>query len=292
MRFVLAQHPHTSIPIFSSGHSSPTSGLYVYFYCIAYIAWIGLSRLQRFSFHNQRGRYLAPALPLCHVRRSNISKVEAMWSLLLFGIPVCLYLFLRHPRSTGPHPTGPHPTDPRPTDPRPAGPHPTDDYKQFLIGPQPYALITEATDGMGKALAKELYDSGLNLIIHGRNKKRILSAIDELKNSSSGGDVKYFVMDANRWDMDIKEILKRFEGLNVTVFVKCIGTAYVCVPLVGEKKGLVSGKCCMALCQLVDISTHTYTGRSSNLFTKSAHGDRSHYPLSVETRTSCFVTFV
>ncbi|KAF9648817.1 hypothetical protein BDM02DRAFT_3114829 [Thelephora ganbajun] len=117
-------------------------------------------------------------------------------------------------------------------------PRPTDVYKQFLIGPQPYALITEATDGLGKALAKELYDSGLNLIIHGRNEEKVLSVVGEVKNSfSSGGDVRYFAMDANRWDMDIKGILKRFEGLNVTVLAKCIGTAYVCVPLVGEEAG-------------------------------------------------------
>ncbi|KAF9648816.1 hypothetical protein BDM02DRAFT_2059034 [Thelephora ganbajun] len=156
--------------------------------------------------HSQRGPCLSLALLLCYVRRPNISKVEAMWGLLLlFGIPVCLYLFFR----------------PRPTDPRPAGLRPTDVYKQFLIGPQPYALITEATDDLGKALAKELYDSGFNLIIHGRNKEKILSVIDELKNSSpSGGDVRYFVANANTRNKDIKRILKKFEGLNVTVVAR------------------------------------------------------------------------
>lgn len=101
---------------------------------------------------------------------------------------------------------------------------PTDAYKKYLTGPHSYALITGATDGIGKALAKELYDKGFNLIIHGRNEEKILSVIDELKNSSSsGGDVKYFVADANRPDVDFEGIAKGFEGLNVTLMVNNIG---------------------------------------------------------------------
>jgi len=103
---------------------------------------------------------------------------------------------------------------------------PTDKYKRYLTGPHPYALITGATDGIGKALAKELCDKGFNLIIHGRNEEKILSVIDELKkisSSSGGGDVKYFLADANRHDVDFEAIAKRFEGLNITLFVNNVG---------------------------------------------------------------------
>lgn len=103
---------------------------------------------------------------------------------------------------------------------------PTDAYKRYLTGPHPYALITGATDGIGKALAKELYDKGFNLIIHGRDEEKILSVIDELKNSSSsssGGEVRYFLADANRHDVDFEAIAKRFEGLNITLFVNNVG---------------------------------------------------------------------
>ena len=89
---------------------------------------------------------------------------------------------------------------------------PTDTHKRYLTGPHPHALITGATDGIGKALAKELYYKGFNLIIHGRNEGKILSVIDELrKNSSSSGDgdVKYFLADANRDDVDFEAIAKR-----------------------------------------------------------------------------------
>ena len=101
---------------------------------------------------------------------------------------------------------------------------PTDTYKDYLTDPHPYALITGATDGIGKALAKELYDKGFNLIIHGRNEGKILSVIDELKDSSpSGGDVRPFVADANRSDIDFEGIAKGFEGLNITLFVNNVG---------------------------------------------------------------------
>jgi len=103
---------------------------------------------------------------------------------------------------------------------------PIDTYKRYLTGPRPYVLITGATDGIGKALARELYDKGFNLIIHGRNEEKILSVIDELKTSSStsgGGDVEYFVADADRPDVDFEGIARRFEGLDITLVVNNVG---------------------------------------------------------------------
>lgn len=105
----------------------------------------------------------------------------------------------------------------------------TDLYKKYLSGPRPYALITGATDGIGKALAKELYNKGFNLIIHGRNEKKILSVIDELKLNSSSfpdggtGEIKYFVADAGRGDVDFEGIASSFRGLNITLMVNNIG---------------------------------------------------------------------
>jgi len=103
---------------------------------------------------------------------------------------------------------------------------PIDAYKRYLTGPRPYVLITGATDGIGKALAKELYDKGFNLIIHGRNEEKILSVIDELKTSSASGgsgDVEYFVADADRPDVDFEGIARRFEGLDITLMVNNVG---------------------------------------------------------------------
>ena len=41
----------------------------------------------------------------------------------------------------------------------------------YLTGIRPYALITGATDGIGKALVNELHDKAFNLITHRRNEE-------------------------------------------------------------------------------------------------------------------------
>jgi 17beta-estradiol 17-dehydrogenase / very-long-chain 3-oxoacyl-CoA reductase len=155
------------------------------------------------------GYHQSPLCYVMHVCRSHFLEAETMQDLLFtaIGFLFCLYhlgslfhfiwfYFLR----------------------------PADAYKNYLTDPRPYALITGATDGIGKALAKELYDKGFNLVIHGRNEEKILSVIDQLKASSpSGGDVRYFMADANRPDVDFEGIARRFGGLNITLFVNNVG---------------------------------------------------------------------
>lgn len=56
---------------------------------------------------------------------------------------------------------------------------------------QKTALITGATDGIGKALAQKLLEENMELVIIGRNPKKVRNTINELisktkKNSISG----------------------------------------------------------------------------------------------------------
>ena len=52
--------------------------------------------------------------------------------------------------------------------------------KRYL-SPDAYALVTGATDGIGKAIALELAKTGFNLVIHGRNKEKLALVTEELK---------------------------------------------------------------------------------------------------------------
>lgn len=51
--------------------------------------------------------------------------------------------------------------------------------KQYLV-PGAFALVTGATDGIGKAIAVELAKTGFNLVIHGRNKEKFELVKQEL----------------------------------------------------------------------------------------------------------------
>ena len=101
-------------------------------------------------------------------------------------------------------------------------------YTRFLHGTDPYALITGATDGIGKSTAKELYGRGFNLILHGRNEEKMKQAIEEVRavNPTSGLVVKYFIADVGRSEVDFKGIARQFEGLNITLFVNNVGASF------------------------------------------------------------------
>lgn len=109
---------------------------------------------------------------------------------------------------------------------------PTDRWQKYLQGPSPYAVITGATDGIGKSTAQNLYDKGFNLIIHGRNEKKLKDVVAEIQRAKSKRtgkvqDVKYFVEDASKAGIDFEGIAKRFEGLNVTLLVNNVGGSTV-----------------------------------------------------------------
>jgi 17beta-estradiol 17-dehydrogenase / very-long-chain 3-oxoacyl-CoA reductase len=109
---------------------------------------------------------------------------------------------------------------------------PTNRWQQYLQGPSPYAVVTGASDGIGKSTAKELYDKGFNLILHGRNEKKLKDVVAEIQSANSKRtgqvqDVKYFLEDASKAGTDFEGIAKRFEGLNITIFVNNVGGSTV-----------------------------------------------------------------
>ena len=56
-------------------------------------------------------------------------------------------------------------------------------------------IITGATDGIGKQTALELAKLGYNLGLVGRNEKKGISVVDEIKTVTGNGSVKYFNAD-------------------------------------------------------------------------------------------------
>ena len=99
--------------------------------------------------------------------------------------------------------------------------------KKYLHGPAPYAVVTGATDGIGKATAIELFRRGFNLIIHGRNEDKIRKVIAEIKAAGGNGDIRYFVADASKGGHDFAQLLAPFADLNITLVIHNVGGAYM-----------------------------------------------------------------
>ncbi|KAM6589492.1 hypothetical protein CsatA_012097 [Cannabis sativa] len=91
-----------------------------------------------------------------------------------------------------------------------------------------WAVVTGATDGIGKALAFELASKGLNLVLVGRNPSKLQTTSMEIISSSSSIEVKTLVVDLAKCSgKQIVEIIdKEIKGLDVGILVNNAGLAY------------------------------------------------------------------
>ena len=98
--------------------------------------------------------------------------------------------------------------------------------RRYLHGPAPYALVTGATDGIGKALARELLRNGFNLIIHGRNEAKMRKVTEDLRMSvpeKPDADIRYFIADASQAGHDFAKIIEPYKDLQITMVYHNVG---------------------------------------------------------------------
>ncbi|KAI1786748.1 NAD(P)-binding protein [Ganoderma leucocontextum] len=101
--------------------------------------------------------------------------------------------------------------------------------KRYLHGNAPYAIVTGATDGIGKATAAELLTRGFNLILHGRNEAKMQKVVEELRAAVKGkgkadtADIRYFLADAAKGGHDFAKLVEPFRDLHVTVVMHNVG---------------------------------------------------------------------
>ncbi|TBU42602.1 NAD(P)-binding protein [Dichomitus squalens] len=99
--------------------------------------------------------------------------------------------------------------------------------KRYLHGRAPHAIVTGATDGIGKATAAELLARGFNVVLHGRNEAKMQQVVRELRAQGKGGagerDIRYFIADAVKAGHDFAKLVEPFGALHVTVVVHNVG---------------------------------------------------------------------
>ena len=83
-----------------------------------------------------------------------------------------------------------------------------------------YAVVTGATDGIGKAIALELATKGFNLILHGRDTNKLEVVTGEALEINPALDIRYIVQDSSLNNLpDISAI----ERLPIKVLVNNVG---------------------------------------------------------------------
>ena len=79
-------------------------------------------------------------------------------------------------------------------------------------------LITGATDGIGKHLAKKLASEGHHVILHGRNSQKLELATQEVQAVSLRGRVSSYLADFSKLDdvyRFVEEIKRDFQSIDV-----------------------------------------------------------------------------
>jgi 17beta-estradiol 17-dehydrogenase / very-long-chain 3-oxoacyl-CoA reductase len=92
-------------------------------------------------------------------------------------------------------------------------------------GSPPWALVTGASDGIGKGYAHELASYGFNIILHGRNPCKLSSVKASILQNHPETKIRLMVLDATTCSAsDIESEVKALGDLHVTVLVNNVGT--------------------------------------------------------------------
>lgn len=91
-----------------------------------------------------------------------------------------------------------------------------------------YAIVTGATDGIGKAYALALAKKGMSIVLISRTEAKLQAVKEEIDSKNySGVDVKYIVCDYSNFDDKAKANVKAgIDGLDIGVLINNVGVSY------------------------------------------------------------------
>ncbi|GFH54098.1 short-chain dehydrogenase/reductase acting with NAD or NADP as acceptor [Chaetoceros tenuissimus] len=91
-----------------------------------------------------------------------------------------------------------------------------------------YAVITGATDGIGKAYAMALAKKGMSIVLISRTEAKLVAVKEEIDAKNYADvDVKYIVCDYSKFDDKAKAAVKAgLDGLDIGVLINNVGVSY------------------------------------------------------------------
>ena len=78
------------------------------------------------------------------------------------------------------------------------------------------ALVTGSTDGLGRLIALELAQKGVNVIIHGKNEKKLAEVLKELKSINENKEHDFVFCDLNHPET-VKEAFSHIKDLDILI---------------------------------------------------------------------------
>jgi len=90
-----------------------------------------------------------------------------------------------------------------------------------------WAVITGATDGIGKAYAFALAKKGLNIVLISRTESKLKDVAKEIEEKYSGVQTKYIVCDFSKFDQTARvSVEKSIEDLSIGILINNVGISY------------------------------------------------------------------
>ncbi|KAF2686633.1 NAD(P)-binding protein [Lentithecium fluviatile CBS 122367] len=95
---------------------------------------------------------------------------------------------------------------------------------QHANGEHSWALVTGASDGIGRALCSELSARGFNVVLHGRNEAKLARVREELEAAHPQRQFRTVTADAGSFTpADIDRIVARVADIPLTVLINNVG---------------------------------------------------------------------
>ncbi|KAF4949308.1 hypothetical protein FSARC_13515 [Fusarium sarcochroum] len=129
-------------------------------------------------------------------------------------------------------------------------------------GTDAWALVTGASDGIGRQLAQELAGRGFNVVLHGRNETKLANVMSEVQQKFPSRSFKVLVADASsvrsadhsisqtdrdrksQHGVDFEAIKSQLSGLNLTILINNAGKGIQGLefaPLEGYSESSITG---------------------------------------------------